>query len=56
MMIGAQVFGLLGILIALPVTAAGKIALNVLVYRRAQFALADAPAGCGKQPDGESPA
>jgi len=39
MMIGAQVLGFLGILIALPATAAGKIALNILVFRREELAL-----------------
>jgi len=42
MMIGAQLLGVLGVLIALPVTAAGKIALNILVFRREEFALATA--------------
>jgi len=51
MMIGAQVLGVLGVLIALPVTAAGKIALNVLVFRREEFALATAQKGCA---DGEA--
>lgn len=47
MMIGAQVFGLVGVLIALPATAAAKIALNVLVYRREEFGLpARSPAAC----------
>lgn len=39
MMIGAQVMGLLGILIALPATAALKIALNILVFRREELGL-----------------
>jgi predicted PurR-regulated permease PerM len=39
MMIGAQVMGLLGILIALPATAAAKIALNILVFRREELGL-----------------
>jgi predicted PurR-regulated permease PerM len=39
MMIGAQVFGLVGVLIALPATAAVKIVLNVLVFRREEFGL-----------------
>ncbi len=47
MMMGAQVFGLVGVLIALPVTAAAKIVLNVLVYRREEFGLpARSPAKC----------
>lgn len=39
MMIGAQVFGLVGVLMALPATAAVKIVLNALVFRREEFGL-----------------
>jgi len=49
MMVGAQVFGLIGLLLALPATAAGKIALNILVFRREEFAAAGVP-GCGAAP------
>jgi predicted PurR-regulated permease PerM len=45
MMIGAQVFGLVGVLIALPVTAAVKIVLNVLVFKREEFGLPARGAG-----------
>ncbi len=46
MMIGAQLLGVLGVLIALPATAAGKIALNILVLKREEFGLAAAGEGC----------
>ncbi len=47
MIIGAQVFGLVGVLMALPVTAAVKIVLNVLVFKREEFGLpARGSSGC----------
>jgi len=56
MMIGAQVLGLLGILIALPATAALKIGLNILVFRREEMGLGKcdkpAEAGPGAPPPG----
>jgi predicted PurR-regulated permease PerM len=52
MMIGAQLLGVLGVLIALPVTAAGKIALNILVFKREEFGLATAE-GCPGEADVE---